>query len=88
MTRPHFTLRGLLLLTVAVAALCWYRDLPRQNAIRSTTRLSSDWSALLVLHHLSPLAAARALNLVAGLSQLFRIAERVRSAYGTIVVVD
>jgi hypothetical protein len=30
--RPRFSLRGLLLLTVAVAAVCWYRDLPRQNA--------------------------------------------------------
>src|SRR5687768_7706122 len=30
--RPRFSLRGLLLLTVAVAGICWYRDLPRQNA--------------------------------------------------------
>jgi hypothetical protein len=29
MPRPRFSLRGLLLLTVAVAALYWYRDLPR-----------------------------------------------------------
>ena len=30
--RPRFSLHGLLLLTVAVAGLCWYRDLPRQKA--------------------------------------------------------
>jgi hypothetical protein len=34
MTRPRFSLRGLLLLTVAVATVCWYRDLPRQNGER------------------------------------------------------
>jgi hypothetical protein len=34
MSRPRFSLRAMLLLTVAVAALCWYRDLPRQNAER------------------------------------------------------
>jgi hypothetical protein len=34
MPRPRFSLRGLLLLTVALAAFCWYRDLPRQYAIR------------------------------------------------------
>jgi hypothetical protein len=34
MSRPRFSLRGLLLLTFAVAGVCWYRDLPRQNAAK------------------------------------------------------
>jgi hypothetical protein len=34
MPRPRFSLCGLLLLTAAVAIVCWYRDLPRQNANR------------------------------------------------------
>jgi hypothetical protein len=34
MKRLRFSLRGLLLVTVAIAGLCWYRDMPRQNADR------------------------------------------------------
>jgi hypothetical protein len=37
----RFSLRGLLLLTVAVAAVCWYRDLPRQNANRFVALLEA-----------------------------------------------
>jgi hypothetical protein len=34
MTRPRFSLRALLLLTLAVAAFCYWRDRPRQMAKR------------------------------------------------------
>jgi hypothetical protein len=46
MTRPRFSLRGLLLLTALVAGFCWYRDLPRQEAARFSAAVNGrDFAA-------------------------------------------